>query len=248
MSINGIGGSFYQEQMDHKNKVKNQKNRSFDHEFRESYWAKSGEKTDTENAVEKEVRTEKAAGQTVVYSGINSLNISSAVVSKAVSECDIKNISYAECDYVKNCIEEGYTLKAVVSKENRSVYIEQKSEDGTVKAYQVDMTKVEQDTENVIEQAALESWEQGKKSSVNDDWQQAMEEFAAYVKDRIKNGPPKVMIGASEFSIEEWDKLVKNLDDTIDEIKQEQAQRLEKLKEAEEKKEMLLEELEEEQS
>lgn len=246
MSINGIGGSFYQEQMDNKNKVKNQKNRSFDCEFRKSYWAESGEKTDPENAPEKEVRTEKAAGQTVVYSGINSLNISSAVISKAVSECDIKNISYAECDYVKNCIEEGYSLKTVVSKENRSVYIEQKGEDGTVKAYQVDLTKVEQDTQNVIERAALESWEQGKKASVENDWQQAIEQFAVYVKDRIKNGPPKMMIGASEFSIEEWDKLVKDLDDTIDEFKQEQKQRLDKLEKAEEKKELLLEELEEE--
>jgi F0F1-type ATP synthase assembly protein I len=40
------------------------------------------------------------------------------------------------------------------------------------------------------------------------------------------------------MSVEEWDKLVKNLDDTIDDVKKEQEQELKKRLEKEEQKEL----------
>ena len=61
--------------------------------------------------------------------------------------------------------------------------------------------------------------------------EEALLEFYAFIEDRIKNGPPKYMIGSSEFSVEEWDKLLEDFDDQLDAIREEMRERIEKLKE-----------------
>ena len=99
--------------------------------------------------------------------------------------------------------------------------------------------KIDEETGNLIEQAAKACVQKnGKEQQTDKDWHEALEEFAAYVKDRIKNGPPKFATGATQMSVEEWDKLVKNLDDTIDDVKKEQEQELKKRLEKEEQKEL----------
>ena len=101
------------------------------------------------------------------------------------------------------------------------------------------MDKIDEETSNLIEQAAKACVQKnGKEQQTDKDWHEALEEFAAYVKNRIKNGPPKFATGATQMSVEEWDKLVKNLDDTIDDVKKEQEQELKKRLEKEEQKEL----------
>ena len=62
-------------------------------------------------------------------------------------------------------------------------------------------------------------------------FQRRLEEFHAYVKQRIKEGPPKIQIGGSEFSEEEWEQLMKKIDEDIDAYKEELRQRILKQKE-----------------
>ena len=83
---------------------------------------------------------------------------------QATVECSARHISYDEADHVKTFVESGYTLKAQVSVTQHKVYIEKKSEDGSISAYEVDPLQLTSDTENPIEQMALESWELTKRS------------------------------------------------------------------------------------
>ena len=151
----------------------------------------------------------------------------------------MKNLTAEDADYVEKHLAEGYVLKAKQSDDGKTVYVEQKFDDGTVKAYSVDLDKIDEATGNLIEQAAKACVQKnGKEQQTDKDWHEALEEFAAYVKNRIKNGPPKFATGATQMSVEEWDKLVKNLDDTIDDVKKEQEQELKKRLEKEEQKEL----------
>lgn len=155
--------------------------------------------------------------------------VAEGVLSKAVSACEVKNLTVEDADYVEKHLAEGYVLKAKQSDDGKTVYVEQKFDDGTVKAYSVDLDKIDEETGNLIEQAAKACVQKnGKEQQTDKDWHEALEEFAVYVKNRIKNGPPKFATGATQMSVEEWDKLVKNLDDTIDDVKKEQEQELKK--------------------
>lgn len=245
MIVNGIREQLYQEKNDDREKIKKKKGDGFAYHLQKSYEEKCSKEESLENTDYQEVQTE----QQVSYPGIGSFgsihgkaNISEGVLSKAVTQCEPQNLSAKEADYVKNSIQQGYLLKAVLSKDENNVYIEQKMQDGTVKAYRVDLTKVEQDTGNPIELAAVECAQKGRNETIDESWKQAMEQFAVYVKDRIENGPPKFAVGASELSVEEWDKLIQSLDDTIDVVKEEQKQRLEKQECLEEKENVLEEE------
>ena len=95
------------------------------------------------------------------------------------------------------------------------VYIEQKNEDGSLNAYEVNPLKVSKDTKNPVEQMAVEAWERAKdmwndgmfseiqEEAGTEDGEEeqklqtlaeALEEFQEYVKKRIKEGPPKIQI------------------------------------------------------
>lgn len=151
--------------------------------------------------------------------GISSrINISATrtTVSGAVTECDVRGISYAESDHVKICIEKGYVYKAQVDKEKESVYVEEKNDNGSVKGYEVNPKEINEDTEDELEEFSLTAW------------RKALSAYVDYVQDRIENGPEKFQIGSSEFSIEEWDKLMEKIDKDIDAVKEEQKERLEK--------------------
>ena len=58
-----------------------------------------------------------------------------------------------------------------------------------------------------------------------------MLQFYEFIVDRIKTAPPKYIIGNSEFSIEEWDKLLEGVDGELDAIREELRERIEKMKE-----------------
>lgn len=185
------------------------------------------------------------------------------VNARAVVECGARNISYAESDYVKTYVEQGFAFKAKVDITGHYIYVEQKYEDGTVKGYDVDYDKLSEDTQNPIEQMALEAWEMAKRAMMGDapfheidpkdmlpnaaageneeaeeekdltdmTVEEALAEFYDFIQDKIKNGPPKYLIGSSEFSVEEWDKLLEGVDGQLDDIREEMRERIEKMKE-----------------
>ena len=212
MEVSRIGSRFYENAAQSGKKVKGKQQDGFAYELQKSY----DEKYRSEDTDE----TGMTAADGAQASGIAEFGSMGGLRAKEV-------------------VAEGYVLKAKQSDDGKTVYVEQKFDDGTVKAYSVDLDKIDEETGNLIEQAAKACVQKnGKEQQTDKDWQEALEEFAAYVKNRIKNGPPKFATGATQMSVEEWDKLVKNLDDTIDDVKKEQEQELKKRLEKEEQKEL----------
>lgn len=140
-----------------------------------------------------------------------------------ITECKVRDLSYEECDYVKVCIEQGAVYKMQICEEKNQVYVEQKKEDGTVTGYLVDIDKIDKDTASPVEQTAIEAWEKaqtGEAADTEEAFQEALEKFYVYAEERVKNGPPKFAVGASELTIEEWDKLIESVDAEIDAAKE----------------------------
>lgn len=154
---------------------------------------------------------------------------------QAVKSSEVRHITYQESSYAKACTVQGFFLMAQVDRNSRSVYVEQKLEDGTVKGYEVNIDKLHPKTEDPVERMALEAWEQKREDGGKEEEaltvEEALLQFYEFIEDRIKNGPPKYMIGNSEFSVEEWDKLLEDFDDQLDAVREEMRERIEKLKE-----------------
>lgn len=167
---------------------------------------------------------------------------SSKVGSQAVKACEARCVTYLECDYVRSCAVQGFALMAQVDVDSRSVYVEQKLENGTVKGYEVSIDEVAQDTTDPIERMALEAWEKkgaGEEKELTElTVEEALAEFYDFIQDRIKNGPPKYMIGNSEFSVTEWDKLLEDFDDQLDALREEMRERIEKMQAQQQKAEL----------
>ena len=166
------------------------------------------------------------------------LHSSGKLSIQATVECSARHISYDEADHVKTFVESGYTLKAQVSVTRHKVYIEKKSEDGSVSAYEVDPLQLTSDTEDPIEQMALESWELAKRSLagekpffeelgssnsyMNKSIEEAITDFYHFIEDCIKNGDPKYQTGGSEISVKDWKRLMEYIDDTMEQVREEQ--------------------------
>lgn len=166
---------------------------------------------------------------------------SESISTGAAVSCEVRGISYQESDYVKVFAAEGFSLMAQVNAAARSVYIEQKKEDGTIRGYEVNIDKLSKDTADPIEQAALEAWEKKAAEGQEEDEltvEEAMLQFYEFIEDRIKNGPPKYLIGISEFSVAEWDKLIEGIDGQLDAIREELRERIEQMKEEQMKADM----------
>ena len=157
------------------------------------------------------------------------------VTMNAVLEVSVRRIRAEESDHIKGFAAEGYTLKAQVSVDEQRVYIEQKNEDGSYQAYEVNPLLISKDTDNPIEQMAAEAWEKATKrinagmGSEHDaedggesfTFEKMLEEFQSFVEKRIKEGPPKIPTGGAEFSEEEWERMLEKIDEIIDEFKEE---------------------------
>ena len=74
--------------------------------------------------------------------------------------------------------------------------------------------------------------------SLQTKWDEAMLQYNGFVKDRIKNGPQKFQIGGTEFSLEQWDKLIEKVDVNLEGIKEDLAERIEDKKKAEAEKKL----------
>lgn len=246
MNVNGIGNQNFYE------KTKGAKtNRAGG--SKEFYERLSENINDKSEAAQKKENT-AVSSNAVTGAGYQYCNVSSTVGVyessniSAVTECDVKNITYQESDYVKAYALQGYTLMAQVSENRHSVYIEQKMEDGIIKGYEVNLDELDKNTKNPIEQAALEAWEK-KTAEDNGETELTDEEallaFYEFVEDRIKNGPPKYQIGNAEYSIADWNKLLESIDDQIDAIKEELREWIEKMKEQQMKAELSQEQAQE---
>lgn len=159
----------------------------------------------------------------------------------AVEECDVRYISYHESDYIKLYLADGYTLKAKADPDTHKVYVERKNEDGTYQAYEVDPLTASPDNPDPVVQAALAAWETVKETAdgedvteleVEDDaiialaFEKMLENYQEFVEKRLKDGPPKIRVGGSEFSEQEWELLLQRLDENIDAYKEELRKRL----------------------
>lgn len=170
----------------------------------------------------------------------------------AAFACPVRGISYDESDCVRIYAAEGFTLKAQIQEDMHRVYVEQKNEDGTYQAYEVNPMTVDDNTENPIEQIAAEAWNMARRlgssggfagmteemsgeadeDALSDwDFEKMLEEFRVFVEKRIKDGPPKIPTGGTEFSEEEWEQMLRKIDHEIDAYKEELRQRIQKQKE-----------------
>ena len=154
------------------------------------------------------------------------LHSSGKLSIQATVECSARHISYDEADHVKTFVT------------RHKVYIEKKSEDGSVSAYEVDPLQLTSDTEDPIEQMALESWELAKRSLagekpffeeldssnsyMNKSIEEAITDFYHFIEDCIKNGDPKYQTGGSEISVKDWKRLMEYIDDTMEQVREEQ--------------------------
>ncbi|MCM1040189.1 MAG: hypothetical protein NC434_12785 [Ruminococcus sp.] len=259
MNVNGIGKQTYYEKAN--GSKANPKNA--DGGFYESLSENINEKTEnvkaetqkTESELKKEntafakngaVQTAFPYRSTVSKAGTADVQKSQKTGTEAVTEKEARNISYEESDLVKTFVMEGYTLLAQADTDSRKVYVERRREDGTTAGYEVDVDKLDKDTTDPVERMALEAWEQKSEDTKADEEEpltlaEALLDFYEFIEDRIKNGPPKYMIGNSEFSIAEWDKLLEGIDDQLDAIREELRERIEKMKEEQQKAELLQE-------
>ena len=198
MEVSRIGSRFYENAAQSGKKVKGKQQDGFAYELQKSYDEKyRSEDTDETGMTAADGAQASGIAEFGSMGGLRAKEVvAEGVLSKAVSACEVKNLTSEDADYVEKHLAEGYVLKAKQSDDSKTVYVEQKFDDGTVKAYSVDLDKIDEETGNLIEQAA--------KACVQ------------------KNGKEHV----------------KNLDDTIDDVKKEQEQELKKRLEKEEQKEL----------
>ncbi len=242
MKVNGIENQAYREKTGTA-KTNRKSKGDFYENLSENLNGQTEKNTDINTTVGMDANTaaKAAASKAYQYRNIHSAAAISgtANVSEGITVCEAKYISYQESDYVKTVIQSGYTLMTQVDVSARSVYVEQKMEDGTVKGYDVKMDELNKNVKDPIGQTALEAWEkvnsEGESEEDTDNMaltvEEALQKFYEFIEDRIKNGPPKYMIGNSEFSIEEWEKFLESIDGQIDDIKEETRELIERLKE-----------------
>lgn len=249
MKVNGIENQAYHEKTGTPKSNRKSKG-DFYESLSENLNGQTGKSTDTNTAAGMDANTvaKAAASKAYQYRNMHSVTAISgnANVGEGITIREAKYISYQDSDYVKTYIQSGYTLMTQVDVSARSVYVEQKMEDGTVKGYDVKMDILNNDAKDPIGQMALEAWEKVKSEGESEEdtdntdltVEEALQKFYEFIEDRIKNGPPKYMIGNSEFSIEEWEKFLESIDGQIDDIKEETEEMIERLKEQQEERQI----------
>lgn len=243
MTVNRVE-NYFNETAQKSNKSQKRKNNQLWDRFMSAEEAKS--QKDKNAAVNKKdayCHSKGVSTDYAVYTG-QGLYDEKAERGKAVRAGSVRSVSYEECDYVNVCAQEGYVFKAKADESSGQVYVEQRFEDGTVKAYEVDIKQVDENTQDLVEQAALKAWGRTQENKgVRQDFEQALENYTAYVRERVKEGPEKFQIGASSMSLKEWDTLMEKVDEAINAIREamekeiemremkEEAERLRELKE-----------------
>lgn len=149
MNINmkGIGIGSYQDGMQENRKANG--GQEFQTAFTENFSLQTGKKLDK--------KTIGAAGLNIVARNrVAELNTSHG---SGVKECEPRNLSLEESDYVKPDVAEGCLYKALVDTERGVVYVERKAEDGTVRGYEIEAVKLGQETEDTLKLLAAIAWQ-----------------------------------------------------------------------------------------
>lgn len=86
------------------------------------------------------------------------IRVNTAAKQDALQAVEVRHMSYEESDHIRIAVTEGYTLKGKrEDSEDARVYVEAKYDDGRLEAYQVEIGKVSETTEQAIERFALET-------------------------------------------------------------------------------------------
>lgn len=112
-----------------------------------------------EDVLRENEKTRKAvekAGVNVIGSR-SDIRVASVALTEAIRNAEIRHMSYEESDNIEIAVVDGCTLKGKKLEEGAQVYVEAKYEDGRLEAYQVDVSRVSEQTEHRIERFALET-------------------------------------------------------------------------------------------
>ena len=173
MEVSRIGSRFYENAAQSGKKVKGKQQDGFAYELQKSYDEKyRSEDTDETGMTAADGAQASGIAEFGSMGGLRAKEVvAEGVLSKAVSACEVKNLTAEDADYVEKHPAEGYVLKAKQSDDGKEVYVEQKFDDGTVKAYSVDLDKIDEETGNLIEQAAKACVQKnGKEQQTDKDW------------------------------------------------------------------------------
>ena len=107
-----------------------------------------------EEAELKTRKSEETSGVGMLGS-LSGRRVNAMAQREAVQAAEVRHMSYEESDNIEIAVTEGYTLKGKL--EGQQVYVEAKYEDGRMEAYQVDIAKVQEETQHRIEKFALET-------------------------------------------------------------------------------------------
>lgn len=108
-----------------------------------------------EQAAEMRMEKTKSRANVGVTGNAARIRISGLMDQEAVQAVEVRHMRYEESDHIEIAVTEGYTLKG--KREGHQVYVEAKYEDGRLEAYRVDPSKVQKQTQQRIEQFALET-------------------------------------------------------------------------------------------
>lgn len=234
MTVNNIGKTISNGAVQGAYPYKSRGNQKFDEDFFAGKTAGERETMEEKSAAGlKGERKRAGAYQTKIGSGFGELAVSNTKIlaencvpeQAAVCACRVRHISGAESDYAKVCVVEGYSLKAKAFREAGNVYLEQKAEDGSIQAYEADMKRIREGTQDVLEQAALLAWRNAEESPQGEsaDFHEAMLAFYEKVEEQIRKGAPKFQIGGSEFSQRAWRELIEEIDTCLGEMREERS-------------------------
>ncbi|MDE6406082.1 MAG: hypothetical protein K2M20_10600 [Lachnospiraceae bacterium] len=128
---------------------------------RQSMAAVETEEKQTVTDVQTEVRTKAEKVGMGRIGAAPGIRVNAAAMQETLQAVEVRHMSYEESDHVRIAVTEGYTLKGKREEGvDARVYVEAKYEDGRVEAYQVELAKVQGQTEHVIERFALETMEE----------------------------------------------------------------------------------------
>lgn len=110
--------------------------------------------TDTQGEAKKKAKS-VGVGRIGITSGIR---VNAVAAQEALQAVEVRHMSYEESDHIKIAVTEGYTLKGKREDgEDARVYVEAKYDDGRLEAYQVEIDRVSENTQQEIERFALET-------------------------------------------------------------------------------------------
>lgn len=113
-----------------------------------------------QNITDSQIEAKKKADQAGVgrIGMTQGIRVNAAATQEALQAVEVRHLSYEESDHVRIAVTEGYTMKG--KREDSAgarVYVEAKYDDGRLEAYQVEVGKVSENTQQEIERFALET-------------------------------------------------------------------------------------------